>query len=170
MITHEQIMKDTQTISSAHYQRWSGNGLDKNDLESEALNWVWPRFEALQTMHTLNPIGYMNYMKTSIKRLLNRYCQEEMVRMVGAFADNEGTDYNGYTYVTAKIALKKKDVTIFNLAATCCTAKQMAALEGFYLEGLSGDEVAGILGVTRQTVHSAIDRAIHNIVSRSAAW
>jgi DNA-directed RNA polymerase specialized sigma24 family protein len=166
----QQLLRDVQHISSQHYQRWSGNGLDKNDLESEAVDWAWPRFEKLQTMHSQNAIGYMNYMKTAIKRLLDRHCQEEMVRMVGASADHENSDYNGYTYVTAKTALKKKDVTVFNLAATCCTAKQMAALEGVYLEGLSGDEVAALLGVTRQTVHSAIDRAIHNIVSRSAAW
>lgn len=173
MITNEQIVRDVQALSAQHFKRWSGNGLDRNDLESEALNWVWPRFEALQTMHSMNAIGYNNYLKTSIKRLLDRFCQEELVRTMGFNGSLEGTGYTGfkgYTFVTAKLALEKKDRKVFEVAETCCTVKQLAALEGVFLEGFSYEEVAGMLGVKRQTVHSAVDRAIHNIVSRSAGW
>lgn len=181
----EQLFNDVRTIAHRHYANWYGNGLDKNDIESEALDWAWPKLERFQELQKESQNGYEKYLKIGLTRLLNRWCQEQLVRQVSLYSfyedydNSENTAHTGrhvITYAAVKTGLKGGDERYYKLAEESCTDKQLICIRGVYYNGLGlkhGDAVALVAAegkLSRQTVYSHIDRAIHNIVSRACKY
>ena len=127
---------------------------------------------------------YRGWLKKSLGRLLDRWCQEYAVKectfvSVSGFADKENTedkmtvrnhDNHNYTYFTVKELLIAGDKKVWAFADTACTDRQRFAMKRMLLDKADWAVVKEEMGVTVYTVRFHVDRGIHNIVSKSRGW
>jgi hypothetical protein len=173
------MVEDTKSITRNHLQKWKQWSVIKLDeLESEALFWLATHADKCEQMFAQRGRrGYLNWMGSALTNLLNRYCQDQLVRArtftplsIGDIDSNVSYGHTqDLTYWQVKTALKARDADMLKLAKEYCTDKQYQAIESVLFEGLKPSEMTESMGnISSSGVLFHIDRGIANIVSKAS--
>lgn len=139
---------------------------DKDEIESEMMNWAAFRLETLWEMKQKNEKSYRQYLKVASLNLLNRMIIPIQVHHTMTTSFFEGKDYNSnvLTLVDAEKRLKRKDPAIFSALKELVSSNRFDILTAFYLEGKSVQEIAKSRKTSSTNVYNHIKTAIHLLV------
>lgn len=168
--TNADIVKDIKTLVEIHNAKWN-NLVDISDLESEALWWAWDKLEHLASIANKSETSYYKYINNSIKRLLDRFSQDELVKYNEEQAHLYREIRNDFLTTDIVISkLKAKDPKMIYLVKKASTEKQWNAAEAVYVLGLSHKEAAEMYYQGLSSIYFNADRAIKNTITKNTYW